>query len=1037
MGRTSIQRRSGYRDAEIERLERERDRLQKSLYDTKERFRQFMRESREFASQMRGRLGERRRLDLHHSVLSELEKTNDPGEIAGKILEILGHGLGMSLGVSWRVDGETLRCDGIWRPPGLGNGALEEMERACRDSVFRWGEALPGSAWKKGGTVWAGDLVRTDGTDPRSAIAASEGLHRAISFPIGNSGGTLLVIEMFGGEIEAPDEDLIRTLTILGYQVAQVIERRRAEEALAEDLEDTRLLHDLSTRYVSESGIQGLYDEIMDAAITLTQADAGTVQMFDDETQELVLLATQGFGRNMVERFHRVNAGSNTSCGIAMANNERSFVDFDVPAGEDPDGSMRMHVDAGYLSAQSTPLITRSGKTIGMVSTHWRQHHRPTERKLRFLDLLARQAADLIEHRQAEEALRESEARYRAFITASSDVLYRMSADWSEMRSLPGMGFMADTEKPNREWLEQYIPRDEQPRLMAAIREAIRTRSIFELEHRVYKADGTIGWTFSRAIPMLNAENEVTEWFGAAGDITGRKRREQDQAVLVEITDDLAGLENIEETMQRLGEKIGRYFGVTQCVFGEWTEDLETAMSAYGWSLDGTPSLRGTYRTRGLLSDEQIRACLAGEPSVVNDTQKDPSVNAESCTALGIRSFVIVPLVRDHVQRFYLAMGVDQPREWRDDEIGLMREITERIWTRLERARAEEALRESEERFRQFAENSEDVLWILNADTRQLEYLSPAYERIWGEPRGAVLEDLELWKELVHPEDRERVSEGMARLLGGETFSQEYRIVRPGDGEVRWILDTGFPITYEAGRIKRAAGIAQDVTMRRRAEEERGRLRALEAGGRAQRTERRRISRELHDRVAHDMAVAHQALQLHEALKEDNPEWAARKLAAARQTVRTALDATRNLSSELQRPAAEESLKDALREFVDGYVPEEMEMVFSFDGDESSVPDSIRGQTYLILREAVRNALKHSGCHSLKVGVEILPEEVRASVGDDGCGFEPDGDHDGVGLKSMRERTALLGGGLNVVSGNGAGTTVEINVPLAHPGEEG
>ncbi|OUL35324.1 hypothetical protein BV375_02200 [Nostoc sp. 106C] len=149
----------------------------------------------------------------------------------------------------------------------------------------------------------------------------------------------------------------------------------------------------------------------MATAIVLTEADAGTVQILDTATQDLVLLATQGFERNLTEHFHRVNASSKTSCGIALKNGNRTFIDFDVPESEDLDGSLRMHVEAGYLFAQSTPLITRSGKPIGMVSTHWRERHQPSDseallrsadRELRFLDLLARQAADLIEQKRIE-----------------------------------------------------------------------------------------------------------------------------------------------------------------------------------------------------------------------------------------------------------------------------------------------------------------------------------------------------------------------------------------------------------------------------------------------------------------------------------------------------------------------------------------------------------------------------------------------------------------------------------------------------------
>ena len=132
---------------------------------------------------------------------------------------------------------------------------------------------------------------------------------------------------------------------------------------------------------------------------------------------------------------------------------------------------------------------------------------------------------DLTAVHKAEAALRESEQRLQALLTASSQLIYRMSADWSEMIDLVGKGFLADTQE-STEWLNQHIPADEQPRMRAAIERAARTKSVFELEHRVWRVDGSIGWAMSRAVPIMDAAGEIVEWFGAANDITGRRDAE-------------------------------------------------------------------------------------------------------------------------------------------------------------------------------------------------------------------------------------------------------------------------------------------------------------------------------------------------------------------------------------------------------------------------------------------------------------------------------------------------------------------------------
>ena len=131
-----------------------------------------------------------------------------------------------------------------------------------------------------------------------------------------------------------------------------------------------------------------------------------------------------------------------------------------------------------------------------------------------------------------------------------------------------------------------------------------------------------------------------------------------------------------------------------------------------------------------------------------------------------------------------------------------------------ERREADEALRESEARFRQFGEASSDLLWIRNAGTLQFEYVSPAFEAIYGRSRESVVtgDTLARWADLIHPEDREGTLAALRQVQGGMRVTHEFRIVRASDGEMRWIETSDFPLLDDEGRVHRIAGIAKDMT---------------------------------------------------------------------------------------------------------------------------------------------------------------------------------------------------------------------------------
>ena len=154
-----------------------------------------------------------------------------------------------------------------------------------------------------------------------------------------------------------------------------------------------------------------------------------------------------------------------------------------------------------FWNATSTPIFDANGKLVCISHSN----------------------VDVTSQVASEAAMRESEKRFRALTNATADVIYRMSPDWSEMRHLDGRGFMRDTVHPTTAWLDAYIPPEDHARVKAGIARAVFDASILELQHRVWRADGTCGWTVSRAVPLFDAAGEVYEWIGAASDISERK----------------------------------------------------------------------------------------------------------------------------------------------------------------------------------------------------------------------------------------------------------------------------------------------------------------------------------------------------------------------------------------------------------------------------------------------------------------------------------------------------------------------------------
>ncbi len=187
--------------------------------------------------------------------------------------------------------------------------------------------------------------------------------------------------------------------------VLDITERKKAERHLARDLEAMTRLQQVGSLFILEGDLHPVLEQIVDAAILISRADFGNIQLLDPNSG-LRIAAQRGFPRWYVEFWNEVTAGHG-SCGSALAAGRRVIIS-DVEQSPVFDGkpALEMQRRAGVRAVQSTPVVSRTGKVLGMFSTHFKKPHTPDEHALTLLDLLARQAADIIERTQTAQALR-------------------------------------------------------------------------------------------------------------------------------------------------------------------------------------------------------------------------------------------------------------------------------------------------------------------------------------------------------------------------------------------------------------------------------------------------------------------------------------------------------------------------------------------------------------------------------------------------------------------------------------------------------
>ncbi len=439
-------------------------------------------------------------------------------------------------------------------------------------------------------------------------------------------------------------------------------------------------------------------------------------------------------------------------------------------------------------------------------------------------------AFDITERKRVEMALRDSERNYRALATASAEVAYRMSADWSTMLPLDGRELVASSDEPLADWawLDQNIPLDEHPRVRQAISKAIAGQTLFELEHRVRSPDGSIGWTHSRAVPIFDETGAVTAWFGTASNITDSRNAQETlrasdarNSFLVTLADTLRPLSDPIEIQVEASRVLGERLGANRVAYFEVHGDDYVVQRDY---TNAAPSIVGRHSVASF-GPELVAVYRAGRTATESDVDALPLTPNEMAAyaSLQIRSYIGVPLIKEGQFVAGLAVHTDSVRQWTPAEIAIAEATAERMWAAVERVRAEGALIESEARLSGILRQS--PAGIVQTDARgTMTLVNPRWCDMLGHSEADLLGRNIL--DFTHPTFVAPTATAFGRLLaGGPDCMIEMDYCRK-DGSVLHAQSNVAAIRSPGGEFFGMITVVLDISERLRAEAELRRLAA-------------------------------------------------------------------------------------------------------------------------------------------------------------------------------------------------------------------
>lgn len=425
--------------------------------------------------------------------------------------------------------------------------------------------------------------------------------------------------------------------------------------------------------------------------------------------------------------------------------------------------------------------------------------------------------------RKALSRLSESETRFRELADTAPSPIWLLDAKGefefvnAAVFTLHGLDIEALREGG---WKTAVHP-DDLETVKAAEKAGAADRKPFQMEARVQGQDGVWRWMRAVVRPRFDGQGAFVGYAGISFDVTETRealdaaaRAARRQAFLLDLSDRLRDLTDPEDIMADVESTLGALLDVERVGYGEVDQAAGVVSMSRDWTA-GVESAQGQFSLNafgeGLIADLN-----EGRTIQISDVRDDPrtAAVADAFDAIQTRALVRAPLIRTGRLRAFLYVHSATPRDWTEAEVSLVEEVAARTWAEVERARAENETRESEQRFRAIADTAPVLIWVTKQD-RKRAFVNRAYVDFHGSDYQTVL-NLD-WRSALHPEDQERI---LAESINGEAtrepFSMEARY-RRHDGEWRWLKSFSRP-RLAGQEVVGFVGVAFDVTDMRTAQ---------------------------------------------------------------------------------------------------------------------------------------------------------------------------------------------------------------------------